>query len=243
MRLALLEELRHRKMRLREHRQEPLARSAGGGRHPFVGRDRQADRSPTRTQPMISAGCWPAISEAPIAHHGSCRPEVVLGVAVASPSRARPTAQRRCRRGRPAIDIQTRQLHPSSGDRAARAGAGGEAAPRAVRGWSRQRARPPRRRGDGGRRAASAFHLLSSRPLVSCTNLSTKNTDSTCCDGVDAVGEGQAEAGEQHREGQVRKFAVHCARPAARPEPRIWLGNISPTSPHPGPQDMLKNTT
>src|SRR5687768_13768566 len=43
----------------------------------------------------------------------------------------------------------------------------------------------------------------------------------------------------------MRKFEVHCAAPAtARPEPRIWLGNISPSITHiTGPQDILKNTT
>ncbi len=43
----------------------------------------------------------------------------------------------------------------------------------------------------------------------------------------------------------IRKFEVHCAAPAtARPEPRIWLGNISPNITHiTGPHDILKNTT
>src|SRR5688500_16270524 len=43
----------------------------------------------------------------------------------------------------------------------------------------------------------------------------------------------------------IAKLEVHCAAPAtARPEPRIWLGNISPNITHiTGPHDMLKNTT
>src|SRR5690606_3063875 len=43
----------------------------------------------------------------------------------------------------------------------------------------------------------------------------------------------------------IRKLAVHWAKPAiARPEPRIWLGNISPSMIHiTGPQDTLKKIT
>ena len=41
------------------------------------------------------------------------------------------------------------------------------------------------------------------------------------------------------------KLAIHCAKPlTASPDPRIWLGNISPSITHiTGPQLKLKNAT
>ncbi len=44
---------------------------------------------------------------------------------------------------------------------------------------------------------------------------------------------------------EIAKLAIHWAKPAtARAEPRIWLGNISPSITHiTGPQLKLKNTT
>ncbi|MNY79073.1 hypothetical protein D3C86_2195550 [compost metagenome] len=44
---------------------------------------------------------------------------------------------------------------------------------------------------------------------------------------------------------EIAKLAIHWAKPQmARAEPRIWLGNISPSMTHiTGPQLRLKNTT
>ena len=43
----------------------------------------------------------------------------------------------------------------------------------------------------------------------------------------------------------MAKLATHWNRPAmARPEPRTWLGNISPSMTHiTGPQETLKKKT
>ena len=44
---------------------------------------------------------------------------------------------------------------------------------------------------------------------------------------------------------EMAKLAIHWAKPqTARAEPRIWLGNISPSITHmTGPQERLKKIT
>src|SRR5690554_2910471 len=119
--VALLEELRHREDAVaQEHRQEPLAHDQqGGGRHPFVGRDRQADRvaRPGHADDLLGRDVGRD-------QRGADRPprqrlagqEVVLGVAVVPRLRARDPLREEEDAGEVGQhdpDIQTRQLHPS----------------------------------------------------------------------------------------------------------------------------------